>query len=62
MPYPPELSPWITEVSTHLVELSRCQARLLAIFSYAVMLMHHADAEQRDRSRAVFCGATAAST
>jgi hypothetical protein len=38
MPYPPELSQWMAEVSTYLTPLSRCQAYGLALYSYAVVL------------------------
>jgi hypothetical protein len=38
MPYPLELSQWMTDVSTYLPVLSGCQARLLALFSYAVIM------------------------
>jgi len=38
MPYPPELSQWINDVSTHMVCLSRCQAYGLALISYAIVL------------------------
>lgn len=38
MPYPAELSQWMTDVSMHLGHLSRSQAWGLALYSYAVVL------------------------
>lgn len=38
MPYPPELSQWMSEVSTNLSHLRRGQAYGLALISYAVVL------------------------
>ena len=37
-----EVSPWVVTVSRHLPELSPCQARVLALWSYAVALTHGA--------------------
>lgn len=37
MPYPSELWPWMSEVSRNLGHLSRAQAYLLAVYSYAVV-------------------------
>ncbi len=38
MPYPPELSQWMSAVSIQLSHLSRSQAYVLAMYSYAVVL------------------------
>lgn len=35
-----EVSPWVATVSRHLPQLSPCQARVLALWSYAVALTH----------------------
>lgn len=35
-----EVSPWVVTVSRHLPELSPCQARVLALWSYVVALTH----------------------
>ena len=41
MPYPEELDYWTAEISTGFAQLSKTQARVLALYSYGMVMTQH---------------------